>query len=218
MGQQTTGLGVAAKIAVTGTINPGVTTPGKNGVILSLSSAGGNSATFQLNPVIEDAAGNVVDLGTSFVLTAAASSSGATAVYTGTITGGGSNAFAGLTFTVAGFVATPANNGTFIAVASSATTLTLENAAAVAETHAATAISQEVVAGNHLTYVADGTGAATISATGLLTAVRVGHSVAEVSFPAFNNASGATGAVSPNPMTGLPLNKIYAEVNVKVVV
>jgi hypothetical protein len=58
---------------------------------------------------------------------------------TGTITGGGSNAFAGYTFNVAGFVAHTVNNGTFLCVASSATTLTLVNASGVAETHAGTA-------------------------------------------------------------------------------
>lgn len=74
----------------------------------------------------------------ALTLSAAAAASGGTTVYTGTITGGGSNAFAGLTFVVAGFDLT-ANNGTFIATASSTTTLTLANAAGVADTHAATA-------------------------------------------------------------------------------
>lgn len=74
----------------------------------------------------------------ALTLTAAATSSGGTAVYTGTITGGAANAFAGFTFTIAGFV-TAANNGTWIATASTATTLTLKNTAAVAETHAGTA-------------------------------------------------------------------------------
>jgi hypothetical protein len=75
-------------------------------------------------------------------LTSVATSSGGSAVYTGNITGGAGNALAGQTFTVSGFVATPANNGTFLAAASSATTLTLNNASAVAESHAATATSQ----------------------------------------------------------------------------
>ena len=74
----------------------------------------------------------------SFVLTSVAASSGGNAVYTGTITGGASNAFVGFTFTVAGFT-NPANNGVFTAVASTATTLTLNNPNATAETHAGTA-------------------------------------------------------------------------------
>lgn len=63
------------------------------------------------------------------------------AVYTGTITGGANNAFAGYTFTVAGFpaVAGGSNNGTFTCTASTATTLTLNNGEAVAATHAGTA-------------------------------------------------------------------------------
>jgi hypothetical protein len=60
------------------------------------------------------------------------------AVYTGTITGGANNAFAGYTFTVAGFPLAQ-NNGTFTCTASSATTLTLNNGSAIAQTNAATA-------------------------------------------------------------------------------
>lgn len=72
----------------------------------------------------------------SFVLT---SVNGA-GVYTGTITGGASNAFAGIPFTITGFT-NAANNQTSIATASSATTLTLTNTATVSETHAGTATS-----------------------------------------------------------------------------
>ena len=60
------------------------------------------------------------------------------AVYTGTITGGAGNAFAGDTVVVSGFT-NAGNNGTFTATASSATTLTLNNKAPVAETDPATA-------------------------------------------------------------------------------
>jgi hypothetical protein len=74
----------------------------------------------------------------ALVLSAAAAASGGSTVYTGTITGGGANAFAGIYFVVAGFV-TAANNGTFVCTASTTTTLTLTNAAGVAETHAGTA-------------------------------------------------------------------------------
>lgn len=74
----------------------------------------------------------------ALTLSAAANASGGTTAYTGTITGGGSNAFAGITFVVAGFDLT-ANNGTFICTASTTTTLTLANAAGVSDTHAGTA-------------------------------------------------------------------------------
>lgn len=155
-----------------------------------------------------------------------------TAVYTGTVTGGGSNAFAGLTFVVAGFVTHTSNNGTFIATASSATTLTLENAAAVSETHAATASTQEVEGGNLLTYVSYGfktltgntyqpsgtaTAVATVSATGLVTAVAQGETTVETSYPTFNNTIGDV-VSSGNIMNGLPINKVYAEQRIHVVI
>lgn len=226
--QATTGLGVAAKIAVAG--NGGTSTvPGKNNVTLSVSSTGFTN-TFQLNPVIQDVAGNSITPGTAFTLSAAANASGGTTAYTGTITGGGSNAFAGYTFVVAGFT-TAANNGTFICTASTTTVLTLDNGAGVSESHAATATSEEVIGGNVLTYVAypaktltgntwqpSGTSSAvaTISATGLVTAVKPGGVEVEVSYPTFNNSEGATGAPSGNPMNGLPKDKIFAAINVTV--
>ena len=90
---------------------------------------------------------NASVLGTSsFTLTAVATSVSGSAVYTGTVSGGDSNAFVGLTFVVAAFTTT-ANNGTFVCTASSATTLTLANASASAETHAATATASQAVWG-----------------------------------------------------------------------
>ena len=74
----------------------------------------------------------------TFTLTSVANASGGNTIYTGTITGGASNAFAGYTFVIAGFT-NAANNGSFICASSTATTLTLQNASGVAETHAATA-------------------------------------------------------------------------------
>lgn len=308
MANQITGSGIPTQIKVMGNVNPPSTTPGRNGVQLSLSGLNGPTS-FQLNPILLDPLNVPVPLGTALVLSAvaassigvltlsaAAASNGSVTVYTGTITGGGSNALAGDTFTVAGFTnavnngafictasttttltlenlnavaethagtATPeqgtavytgtitgggsnalagftfviagftnaANNGTFIATASSATTLTLTNDVAVVESHAATATSEETtnplkywvqaskgITGN--TFQPTGTvqAVATCSATGLIaTNGVVGHTVVEVSFPFANNSIGATGAITPNPMTGLPLQKIFAEVNVKVV-
>jgi hypothetical protein len=74
----------------------------------------------------------------ALTLSAVAAASGGTTAYTGTITGGAANAFVGLKFVVAGF-ANPLNNGTFVATASSATILTLNNPAGVAVTAAGTA-------------------------------------------------------------------------------
>lgn len=74
-------------------------------------------------------------------LSAAANASGGDTVYTASsntfIANGGA---IGLTFVVSGF-ATGANNGTFLCVASTSTSLTLVNASGVAETHAATAVA-----------------------------------------------------------------------------
>ncbi|VVB50959.1 Uncharacterised protein [uncultured archaeon] len=74
----------------------------------------------------------------ALVLTAAANASGGNTVYTGTFPGGASNGYSGLIFTVSGFTS-PQNVGTYTCTASTLTTLTLNNANGVSETHAATA-------------------------------------------------------------------------------
>jgi hypothetical protein len=222
----TSGVGVAAKILVAGTENNGDTTPGYNDVVLSLSGDNGVES-FQLNPQVVDVDDTPIELGTAYTLSAVASSSGNTAVYTGTIVAT-ANSLVGKTFVVAGFVATPANNGTFICTANNGTTtITLENADAVAETHAATATAQEST--QNLTYGVDGSASlvsgtyapsgspepvVSVSAEGLLTTNGVtGGSVVEVSFPTFSNTAGTI----ESGQGTLPINKIYAEVNVTVV-
>lgn len=72
----------------------------------------------------------------TLTLTSVATASGGTTVYTGTITGGGTQAHVGQLVTVSGFT-NSANNGTFTVVSSTTTTITLNNASGVAETHAA---------------------------------------------------------------------------------
>ncbi len=74
----------------------------------------------------------------SLTLTAAANASGGSTVYTGTITGGASNALANQYATISGFT-NGANNGTWRITASTATTITASNPSGVAETHAGTA-------------------------------------------------------------------------------
>lgn len=77
----------------------------------------------------------------TLTVTAALSASGGATVYlySGTSYGNGANnALAGLHLTVAGF-GNASNNGSYVCVASSATTVLLANASGVAETHAATA-------------------------------------------------------------------------------
>ena len=156
--QATTGLGVAAQITVPGNQVPISSTQGYNNVTLSLSGANGWPTTFQLNPNLEDAAGGEVTPGTAYVLTSVATStipaftltavaaaSGGVAVYTGTITSGGSNAFEGIDFTITGFD-NAVNNGVFSCTASTTTTLTLTNPNAVADTHAGTAQPDQTTA------------------------------------------------------------------------
>lgn len=187
--QATTGLGTATQIAV-------------DAKSFNLSLGGVN--THQIVPNIQDTSA-AVQPGVALALTAAATASAGTTVYTGTITGGASNAFAGFEFVVAGFV-TGANNGTFSCTASTATTATLSNIAGVAETHAGTATYE----GNtNISYVSRNTGIATVSASGLVTGVAKGYATVEAAYPAFNNTVGKY-------TDGTPLNKIFQEINVTV--
>lgn len=66
-------------------------------------------------------------------ITSVANASGGNTVYTGTITGGGSNAFVGRKF-LAYTCAQAANNGVFTVTASTTTTLTLNNPSGVTDT------------------------------------------------------------------------------------
>ena len=92
----------------------------------------------------------VVSPGGALTLSAAAAASGGSTVYTGTITNGTSNAFKGLYFVVAGFTNATNNSAYvgsqgFLCTASTTTTLTLSNALGIAETHAGTATSTNLV-------------------------------------------------------------------------
>jgi hypothetical protein len=69
----------------------------------------------------------------TLVLSSVAAAAGGHTVYTGAITGGASNFYAGSTFIISGFN-NAVNNGTFLCSASTATTLTLVNTAGVVET------------------------------------------------------------------------------------
>ena len=79
------------------------------------------------------------DPGTSFAVTSVANASGGNTVYTGTFTGGGTNALINRYFTVTGFVTNPSNNGRFLCIANTTTTLTLVNASGVSESATASA-------------------------------------------------------------------------------
>jgi len=114
---------------------------GSTGGILALNVSGLltlNTATVSMNGLgFRGGAG--MDLqGAVVTLTQVGNAAGGNTLYTGTVTGGAGNAYAGVTFVVAGFT-NAANNGTFVATASTNTTLTLANPAGVAQTHAGTA-------------------------------------------------------------------------------
>lgn len=87
----------------------------------------------------------VVNNASGVAETIAASATYSQTTYTGTITNGASNFYAGLKITVAGFTS-GVNNGTFLCTASSGTTLTLSNSAATAESHTATATGNFFIA------------------------------------------------------------------------
>lgn len=247
----TDGLGVAAYVQVTGTnvTNPSGGTlahPGSNGangqgigatagsgfpsaqyaLTLSLTAAGGKAATCQLAPVIVDVKNNVYP--GSLVLTQAAIV-GSVVTYTGTITGGGSNAFAGMTVTIAGFVQA-GNNGSFLVTASTVTTLVVTNAAGVNETHAGTANAQ-VGTAKYFSYgdPANKAGSppawynpsnfsgydpnvASVSSSGLITSRALGQTVIEVAFPVFDNTLGTATQAQKEPF-----NMIYTQVLVTVI-
>lgn len=108
------------------------------------------STTVNLNAVYT---GNGLN---TLTLTSVANASGGTTVYTGTITGGGSNALVGLSYSVTGFSTSANNGGPWVVTASSTTTITLANASGVSETHAATAQYTQTLA--TLTLASNGVG------------------------------------------------------------
>lgn len=195
----TTGLGVPVKMTLTTS----------SAIRLSLSGVN----TQQLTPGLTDAGGNVQAAGVVLTLTSCASASGGTTVYTGTITGGGSNAFVDYAFTVAGFVTNTVNNGSFLCTASSGTTLTLTNTAGIAETHAATATAEGLLA---FTFISYQPSVATVSSTGLITGISRGQVIVEASYPWGGNTCG-TIVTSGNPMNGTPVVKIVKRTLITVV-
>ena len=76
----------------------------------------------------------------SMTVNSVSTSSGGSTTYTGTFPGGASNYYNGINVIFSGDSAHPSNNGTFICSSSTATTLTCNNANAVADTYTGTAI------------------------------------------------------------------------------
>lgn len=115
------------------------TTPGSGA---KYATAPDRAFSFQLSDGTIQVIIDTADSG-ALTVTSCANASGGNTVYTGTFPGGdqtgGQNGYAGLTFVVAGFIANPLNNGTFVCVSSTTTTLTLANPNGISESHAATA-------------------------------------------------------------------------------
>ena len=76
----------------------------------------------------------------SLTVTSVDTESAGDTIYNGTFPGGGSNSYAGLKMTFAGFT-NGGNNGTFTVISSTTTTITVANPNGIAETAAATAVS-----------------------------------------------------------------------------
>jgi hypothetical protein len=118
------------KVNDTVTLSGLTTAPEFNGQTLQIIAV--SSQWFQASTVPQGG-----PYGTTFTLTSVAASVGNDAIYTGVITGGGGNVFAGDMVTILGF-SNPQNNGTLNVVGSTPTTLTVVNSEAVSESAPAT--------------------------------------------------------------------------------
>ena len=173
---------------------------------LNLTSAVPNAVAFNLTSVAPNTA--------TLNLTSVANAAGGNTVYTGTITGGAGNALVGDTVVVAGFTR-GADNGMFTCTASTATTITLNNAGGIAQTHAATAtITTTVYTGT----ITGGTGNAflgkTVVVTGFANAANNGTFVANASTATTLTLSNKAGITETDPgtatvETGTSTNTVY---------
>jgi hypothetical protein len=115
----------------------GGSTINSNTALVETSIVSGKSGTVQ--PTWNALHTNTGDPSSTLAVTSV-SVSGTTTTYTGTITGGGANAFAGSTFLITGF-ANAGNNGIILVTASTATTLVCTTIAQISETNTAAAIT-----------------------------------------------------------------------------
>ena len=207
----TTGLGVAAQVVITSPFSAG---QNYHNVELSLSQLSPDKSGYQIEAQVQDAGGSEV-LGASLTLTSAANASGtspAATVYQGTITGGGTNNFVGEIFVVTGF-GNAGNNGTFQCVSNTTTSITLANPYGITETPtpAAKATFATSPSSSPLTFWSQNTSVCTVSSDGFIQGLAVGKTVIEVSYPTFSNTLGNV------PTFNWPANKVWTEINVKVV-
>ena len=149
--------GAACVAGVTYYTVAGFTATADNGQFTCASIAPGNPGTITLNNGV-GVASTPTGGTTTLTLTAAAAAVGSNTTYTGTITGGGTSCFGnvGVPITVAGF-ATAANNGTFNCVSSTTTTITVANAAGVAQSMVSTITAAAAATGSPKTTTYTGT-------------------------------------------------------------
>lgn len=147
----------------------GFSATGNNGAFNYVASTLSSPATAPNGTITFNNPHGVSSGATIYTLTAAANASAGATVYSGTITGGGSNAYAGLFFVISGFVLNPQNNGTFLCTASSGGSLTLSNPYGAAETQASTATKASgkalkgIVLNNGISMAIDPTSATLVS-------------------------------------------------------
>ena len=174
---------------------------------LNLTSVVPNGVAFNLTSVAPNTA--------TLTLTSVANAAGGKTVYTGTITGGAGNALVGDTVVVAGFTGA-ADNGTFTCTASTATTITLNNAAGVAQVHAGTAtVTTTVYTGT----ITGGAGNAflgdTVVVSGFTSAANNGTFVVNASTATTLTVSNKAGVTEIDPgtaavATGTSTSAVYA--------
>ncbi len=107
----------------------GFTNSKNNGTFLCAASSAGVLTLYNANGILETHAGVATSL---------------SSIYTGTITNGANNAYAGLIFKITGLL-NNSNNGTFLCTASTALTLTLTNPIGQTETDPGNAITSGAV-------------------------------------------------------------------------
>jgi hypothetical protein len=226
-----TGEATGSLVGKTFTVAGFVTNPTNNGTFIATANSGTTTLTLANPAAVSESHAATAQEEVAEWNGIISSVAAGTGVYTGTFTEYASYPV-GAPVKITGFVTNAANNGTFTIVSATATTLTTSNTASVAESHAAIAAVNPY---DVYTYFVDGTknynptyatgpipsgdtteATFTVSSNGLLTAQALGGGVVEVSFPTFQNQIGDTGAIAPNPMAGLPLMKIYADVTVTV--
>jgi hypothetical protein len=119
-------------------LNPIMQIQDANGNLLLLTGFGTEGTSAPLAAPNATPGTQVSGSGPAIQVSSVAASNGASAVYTYTtaVAASANNAFLGVNFAVAGF-ANASNNGNFICLASSTTSITLTNTAAIAETIAA---------------------------------------------------------------------------------